>query len=397
MRSRTLRTASAAVAVLALGLSASSVTATAEEPTAPPYIAGWLALSTGATNTVTAFGVGGAVQTLSTDTSCAMDQGGGSLLTFTGTPGVGVGLNSGSIGVRESANANGTSCSAVDSSSSESLTLGLGGSVTGQDLVGVSASLDIDLKQNAEITATTSLDGGATGTFTLQSGNRIVPGDGDDPTVTQCNNPSDSGPDAKTGNNCRWTIDAVFDTLTLEAEAGSFSLMGGADGVVPGLPDYIGGSASVIELADSTQVVDCGAETASVSGGDVKSSTWKNVDDGVDCTPYPFFAEAVPVDGAGRPAAHFVKPSWAVGQAEWTTTFAYKGKVPTLEFSFDAADGTPRGYFAPSACTVMGGYVVPPQNLSGTEYACILDTVVDKKAKTVKFQVYVLGDAWMRG
>ncbi|MGB7818958.1 MAG: hypothetical protein WBL35_09535 [Ornithinibacter sp.] len=388
----------ATVAVLALGLSTSSVTAGAEEPSAPPYVAGWLALSTGATNTVTLVEGGAATQTyaLSTNTSCALEPALGDLLTFTGTPGVGVGLNKGSIGVRESTNANGTSCSAVDSSSSERLALALGTAVTGQDLVGVSASLDVDLKQNAEIAATTSLDGVPTGTFTLQSGSRIVPGDSDKPTVTQCNNSSDSGPDAKTGNNCRWDLDAVFDSVELTAVAGSFSLMGGADGVVPGLPAYIGGSASVIELADGAQVVDCGAETASVSGGNVKSSMWKNVG-GADCTPYPFFAEAVPVDEAGRPAAHFVKPSWAAGQAEWTTTFAYKGKVPTLEFSFDAADGTPAGYFKPATCTVVGGYVVPPQSLTGTNYACILDTVVDKKAKTVKFQVYVLGDAWMRG
>ena len=381
------------IVALALAAGAGSAVASATPTPPPPYIAGWLALDTGAANTVTQYtsgGVGTGVQLLTTSTTCEMDQGGGGLLSFQGDPGAGVGLKAGAIGVRENTTANGTSCSAVDAASAETLTVSLGSTVRAQDLLGVSASLDIDLKQNAEILATATLGGAPAGTFTLQSGSRIVAADAGSPSVRQCNNPSDSGPDANTGNNCRWQINAVFDTLVLKAVAGSFSLMGGADGTVAGLPGYIGGSASVVELAQRTQVLTCGTASASVSGVNVNSSTWKNVG-GSDCTPYPFFAEAL--TDAGRPAVHFVKPAWSGGQAEWTTQFAYSGKVPALQFAFD---GTPPVFFAPGPCTIVSGAVVTKPDANGN-YACILSTVVDKFAKTVTFQVYVLGDAWMRG
>ncbi len=441
MRTSTRRgaVAGAVAALVALAGAAAPGVAVADSTAPPAYVSGWLALRTGATNDVrlvTSTGSVLATQTLSTNTSCAMSSRGSQLMLFSGsgTAYVGVGLNSGSIGVRDKQNANGTSCSAVDASNAESLTLALGGGTTalrGNGLpVALSASLDVDLKQNAQILAVAFLGGAPVARYELVSGSTItspvaipagLPG-ADLPIAEtrQCNNPSDSGPDAGALNNCRWNLShpswtgapdtTAFDTLTLYAVSGSFSLQGGSDGQVDDpaapMPGYLGDAqyASLLELADG--VVGCGGTATLRTSSAVPTSQWKRLGATGSCAAYPYASSTGTADG--RPYAHFVKPfdtPTAQAQAEWSTTFTYSGKVPTLEFAFDLPGGTTSPWTSLPLCSDEGvtydpttssytGWLLDPNG----NYACLLNTQTanTKGTKTVTFTAFVVGDAGMR-
>ena len=177
------RVAVAGAAALALAASLGAAGSASAVPASPPsYVTSWLALSTGivqyrpARRDAARAGDTTTTQTLTTNTSCAMNQGGKSLVEFIPSAGSqGVGLSAGSIGVREKKNASGTSCSAVDTASKESLTVSLRSGVGGK--VAAAASLDINLKQSARILATATLSTSPAGTppalFELQSGTSI--------------------------------------------------------------------------------------------------------------------------------------------------------------------------------------------------------------------------------
>ena len=409
----------------------------------------WLALDTGVSNAVRLVKadktLSGSPQLLSAGKACSFGAGGSGLLAISASPDrPGVGFATGAIGVREKSTSSGTSCAAVDwsgdAATTESLTLRLGTGVG--SLVAMSASLDIDLKQNARIlaTATLSSDTSApTGYFELQSGANI----GEEPlvegaTVFTCNNPSDSGPDSGANNNCRWQISGpswtkktvlvndvptrvssedgvVFDTLKLEARAGSFSLMGGADGPVDDpmdpLPAYLGAddvgstpdvsisSASIFELVEGS--VACG-ETVKLSGTTVASS-WNRIDNlgTSQCQPFPY-SSRTGVDDDGRVFAEFTKPLdfETKAQALWTTTFVVGGgnSIPPITLELDRVNAEPLIYPALGACPAA--YFSDPTSFDPPTdpYACLVSAVrgTGKLSKSVTYTAYVYGDATMR-
>lgn len=420
------RVAVAGVAALALAASLGAAGSASAVPTSPPsYVTSWLALSTGSSNTVrlvnASSGATTTTQTLTTSTSCAMNQGSKSLVEFTPSAGSqGVGLSAGSIGVREKKNAAGTSCSAVDTASGESLTLRLQGGVGGQ--VAAAASLDINLKQSARILATARLSTAPDkppALFELQSGTSI----GTTPTagakVFTCNNPADSGPDSGTSNNCRWEISApswtslaedgvVFDSLELKALNGSFSLMGGADGFVDDptdpMPTYFGGDqdASIFELVDGTVL--CGQTVQLRTSDTVLKSEWTRKDNfgNTLCVAYPY-ASSSGVDSNGKSYVEIVKPTdfQADSQATWVTTGTYTGgtiPTPTMDLTGDEI-----GAFTLQACNAAwydsSGVFTGPTTTSpppSNPYACLISVAKGKgggSTKTAIYSVYVFGDA----
>jgi len=426
------RTFAVGVAALALVAATGSTVASADATAPPSYVSGWLALNTGATNTVTMVtptGTTTATQVLGSGSNCAMTQSGAALLGFTTSGSFGPGLNSGAIGVREKKNATGTSCSAVDAAYAESLTLSLKSGVGG--LLAASASLDIDLKQSAQILATATKGGVTVGRYELRSGSTIntpsaIPpalgGPVTDKDARQtCNNPADSGPDSGTNNNCRWQISAptwtgmtddaaVFDSLTLTAITGSFSLEGGADGFVDDIdhpmPAYLGADreASILELVQGS--LDCG-KTATLRGSIASSWTRLANADGGACAPFPY-SSRTGTDAQGA-FAEFTKPLdvQTKAQALWTTTFPVSGggsTPPPIRVELDVFGSTNKIVFNPlPACPVsyydsLSGAFVGPSGVPAAATACLVSAVrgTGKLSKTATYTAYIYGDAGMR-
>lgn len=412
------RTAALAALALTAALGAAAPV-TAAEPGAPDHVTRILALRTGTTSTVTlldpATMAAAGTQTLSARKgSCELLSGGRNLLAFSSDPASpGPGLTGPDIGVRESTTAAGTSCSAVDASASESLRLTVGPDATAgsQKLVAASASLDIELKQAAEILATASLGGTTVGTFRLVSGT----GTGTPTPGTQlCNATADSGPDSGTNSHCRWQINGPtwtggaksvigFDTLTLKAVRGAFSLQGGGDGNVDDpahpMPASLGAYryASVFELVPT---LDCG-QTSSTSRSTTVSSTWTRLDnsEGGTCVAYPYW-NTTGVDALGS-YAHFQKPLQLETDAQslWTTTFVYTGSFPVPTITLEYLDGT--GQPAESTSVLAAcptGFVPGTSPAPPAPSACLVSTskTTSKGVKYATFVVYVHGDARLR-
>jgi hypothetical protein len=281
------------------GLLSGALTATGEEVTAgvavtpaegqtPLAPSGWITLETGANDRVQfdleRNGTAERTQALSGTNKCALSTD-GSILGFTGLIGTSttnkISFGSDSIGVADKTN--GQSCIQVGAPS-EKIVLTLNATNVKDDLgplVASSAYLDLELKQSARILATATVTGDPTSTryFELQSGSTVgtsapLPG-GVTPSTppATCNNSADSGPDSGVGDNCRWAISVpswlgaddlvYFDTLTLQAVNGSFSLEGGGDGLVPGAPPAdFPQRASLIELSTVADgILGCGGAT----------------------------------------------------------------------------------------------------------------------------------------
>ena len=391
-------------------------------PPTPSYVTSWVALTTGASNTVklvtpATTPVVTKTQTLTAGKACAMTSSGDNVLGFSSTPSSpGVGLAGGSIGVREKNTSSGTSCSAVDTAAGETLNLDLG-SVVGTS-VATSASLDVDLKQSAQIRATAFLGNDAVGWFDLRSGSSITTPTPVSPAPTafqECNNPADSGPDSGVNNNCRWNISVpswagpddgvVFDRLELKAHKGSFSLMGGADGSYAPLPTYFKAyqNSSVFEIADGTLA--CG-NTVTLKG--TVASTWTRLAnlDGEECKPFPYTSQTGK-ESDGTYFAEFKKPLdvQTKAQALWTTTFLVGAgnAIPPISVELDVFGSTEKITFDPLlACTSDyydedGAFVVPtiaPED----PVACLVSAArgSGKLNKYVTYQAYVYGDAGMR-
>lgn len=402
----------------------------AAEPISPGYVSGLLALRTGTTSSVTlvdpATMTAISTQTLTHTKSCLLRADGAQLLDVTDAgSGHGPGLRDGSIGVRQKASGAGKSCAQVDASAGESLVVGIGADTDG--LVASSASLDLDLKQNAQILATTSLAGTVTGYFELQSGRAIGSTPVDDATAFVCSGSSDSGPDSGTNDHCRWEISApswtgpddgiAFDALTLTALRGSFSLEGGADGSVDDpdnpVPAYLDGFRydSLFELVEG--VLACGETATLRSNSSSVSSTWTRLPSG-DCTPYPYSTSAGS-DGEHSYAHSAKPPGEASGAAVWVTTFPYSGSVPTPTIDLEDGGGDQLLHACPESITLDGSWTPPSM-----PYACLVsvstqgsgrgETARSTSAGTsghganhrcggqrsATYTVYVAGDAWLR-
>jgi hypothetical protein len=224
-----------------------------------------------------------------TATSCALNTS-PTLLNFkafvNGNPST-VGLRNGSIGVKDGTST-ATACGRVSTTSTatESLQIdvNVGRPAGAYKPVATSAFLDLEVKGNAKIQATTSLNGVQNGVYELQAGTSI----GSAPTLmssvssddTHVANPNcgaviDPLDDDGYKDNCRFAISVpswlgpddgkVFDSITLKALQGSFSLEGGADGVVlPLPPTAFPQKGSIFELAGG--VLDCSAKTDIIQG-----------------------------------------------------------------------------------------------------------------------------------
>jgi hypothetical protein len=400
------------------------------------YVPAWVALKTGTGSSVTlnrASGTLGSPQTLTTAADCGVNQGAAAsrFLTFQGATGTSfseglASYQSGSIGVKEKKS--GTSCSQVNSTT-ESLRLGLGAGVSsllGSTAVASSAFLDLELKQSARILATVSLGGVAKGTYELQSGSTIGLPPLTSSTPFKCTNSADSGPDSGINDNCRWPIsvpswtgtdDGVFfDTITLKAVAGSFSLEGGGDGTVLPQSPTTTPNASILEIVEGT--IGCGGATRTEAAtGDEPQVTVRRLGNigTTACAAVPYSLSNA------SDSAQFLKPldSQTSAQFVWDLVWRFdqqagKTALPELNVDFEyPSPGTTvqLGWCPDAAYDATGAFLgysagLPASasdlepDLDGVQYAC----VISRDAKSVNGapdvtvshdSVYVYGDARM--
>ncbi|HXV70197.1 MAG TPA: hypothetical protein VEB69_02215, partial [Acidimicrobiia bacterium] len=174
-----------------------------------------------------------------------------------------VGTFGNSLGVK-SGGAQGVACSRV--SSGESMTFETSGVIADYEIAEV--QLDVEMKMGAEVQVQTFLDANSLETFTLRSGSSIVSGQGTEPSgqiatstsgtpIANCRQPSDSGPDAGSLDNCRWVIKDIkpFDRIVFTALAGEYSIEGGGDGTPAAAAGF--GSDSLFFLTD-VETLTCG-------------------------------------------------------------------------------------------------------------------------------------------
>lgn len=438
--------ATAAVGLVPVGLAAvrpplatppeTSVAATLATPS---YTASWIAISTGGSPGVGLFsaaGPVGATQSLAPAADCTMDQGpaAGRYVTFSGTTTSRfteslASFASGSIGVREKKS--GVSCYQVNSSA-EKLRISLGdglASTLGYAALASSAYLDVELKQNAQILATLTR-GSQTHYFALYSGSTIAnpvpeglsPGQLPATHKTVCSNAADSGADSGVNDNCRWPISApswtgsddgiLFDTMTLTALNGSFSLEGGADGSALPQAPHSTPDASIIEVVDGA--LDCGASTRTIpAAGDSPQVSVTRLDnaDGSACVAVPYHLGSDPF------AAQFVKPldSQTAAQFVWDVVWsesptpgstALGDVVIDYEYPEPGQESVTLGWCPADGYALSGAFVgytgAPPgadqePDLPGTQFACVISRqaqpVKGSSRISVKDRVYVYGDA----
>lgn len=408
--------------------------------TIPALTPTWVAIRTGSTSSITlntVDGQQGAAQTLAPAANCGVNLGpaAGQLLTLRGSTGGAFSESlasyaSGSIGVKEKKS--GTSCYQVGAPS-ESLELGLGQGLRtalGPDTVATSAYLDVELKGSARILATARQGNTVVGTFELQSGYSV----GLPPVATTtpfvCNTGADSGSDSYENDNCRWPISVpswtgaddgiYFDTLTLKALKGSFSLEGGSDGsVLPPAP-LSTPKASILEIAADT--VGCGGSTeTALAVGDKPEVTIFRLDN-VGAAP----CSAVPYSLSTEPGtARFLKPLTVQPTAQfvWDVTSLFPSTtttqvLPDVKIDYetpDAAGASPLVTlgWCPDANAVddpalFPGYTaaqvatLPDQDdFIGTQFACVISRTAkavagDPDQVSVRDLVYVYGDAKMQ-
>ena len=434
-----------ALAVGHLPQRAASTTVQPAALTAPAYVPNWIAIQSGSTSRVTLNAPDGVVrsQSLAPAANCGVNLGSSpELITLQGSTTAGTagpysaGLASyasGSIGVKEKKS--GTSCYQVNSVTTESLKLALGTGVAGAlgpDAVATSAYLDVELKGGVRILATATLKGQPVGTWELQSGSeRSTP-----PTAGavefECNPAADSGADSNVSDNCRWPISGpswlgddgkVFDTLTLEAKAGSFSLEGGADGAVLPAPPYpTTPNASIIEIAADT--LDCGTATPTEpAGGQAPSVSVFRLQNanGPACDLIPYSLDNGPnlarflksLDS--ETSAQFI---WDIrGPVTKTPTNPHTTDIPiTIDYETPDANGsspgvtlgwcpnptyTSDGRFAGYTETQIAALGEDQDDYAGIQYACLIARTTKAIAGTtttmqVDDLVYVYGDATMR-
>jgi hypothetical protein len=411
---------------------------------APSFAPAWLAVQTGATSQITlntVAGQQGAAQTLAPAANCGVNLGtaASQLLTLKGSTGGAASASlasyaSGSIGVKEKKS--GTSCYQVGATS-ESLELGLGQGLSttlGADAVATSAYLDLELKGSARILATARLGGSVVGTYELQSGSSIgTPPVADHPPF-ECNSPSDSGPDSGVNDNCRWPVSApswtgaddgvFFDTLTLKALVGSFSLEGGADGAVQPAAPVPTPNASILEIAADT--IGCGdtSKPATGDGSAPQVTVYRlgNADTTEPCRAVPYSISN------GPQFAQFLKPLDVQTSAQFIWNLTWKLPVSAgttalpdlkIDYEYPAGDPTPEitalGWCPDATYGTDGqflGYTgqLPAAldqepDLAGTQYACVIsregvssDGVPSSASDFVtdNDKVYVYGDAKMQ-
>ena len=452
-RSTTAKTvaAIAAVGLIPFGLAVVSNLPADEPPSTiqaatgistPAYVPNWVAIQTGATSRITLNGASGqlgAPQTLAPAANCGVNLGpdASQFVTLEGSIGRAfsgslASYANGSIGVKEKKS--GTSCSQVNAVTTESLRLALGDNIStllGPDAVASSASLDVELKGAVRIQATAYLGTEPQGVYELRSGSLaestpVPPG----VTAFTCNLSPDSGADSNVSDNCRWPISApswgaagddgvFFDSLNLEALAGSFSLEGGADGAVQPAP-LSTPNASILEIATDTLGCNATTRTETGTGDEPTVSVYRlGNSDGSSCALVPYSL----ANGSGF--AQFLKPldSQPSAQFIWDITgrlspTAGTTDLPDLKIDYETPESDPPAYVSPvplgwcpdatysngrfagyTAEQLASNTTFPDQdNYAGKQYACVISrtaTSVNGSPDVVEVRelVYVYGDA----
>jgi hypothetical protein len=396
---------------------------------------GWLVLETGVTNSVTydanRDGIADRTQVLAGNaTTCQLSSSGDPLLTFTGTvtgkAGNLASLKSGSIGVGD--RSSGSNCSRINGTNERlDLALNLGRPVA------TAAYLDVVVKGNARILATAYLTGNPNpvGRFELRSGSART--QFDDPLATQtfrCVGTADD--DDHEAEDCRWPIstptwmgdDGInFDSLSIQALAGSVSLQGGTNGTVPptppGAPIAFPARGSVFELADG--VLGCEDTTSTIpaegTAPQVSVKRLQNVAGGPSCSPISYSLSHT------ANTVTFLKPLALQTNAQFVISVVWSNPVPagpaTLTATtadFQAGSGpVPLGWCADPLFSGDGSGVGPgnttligitnpaaqpdfePVLLPGVQYACIgssSTSVVLGSPNTLQVteQIYLEGD-----
>ena len=416
------------------------VQAAAAAVSTPALTPTWLAVRTGSVSSITlntVDGQQGAAQTLAPAASCGVNLGpaASQLLTLRGSTGGAFSESlasyaSGSIGVKEKKS--GTSCYQVGAPS-ESLELGVGSGLRtalGADALASSAYLDVELKGSARILATARQGTTVVGTFELQSGTSVGLSPLSTTTPFVCTGRADSGPDSGASDNCRWPISApswlgaddgiYFDTLTLKAVVGSFSVEGGADGSIQPAAPLSTPSASILEIAADT--VSCGGSTGTTLAVGAKPEVTVFRLDNVGPAP----CSAVPYNlSTADGSARFLKPLdvQPTAQFVWDLTSLFPSTtstqvLPDVKIDYetpDAAGASPLvtlgwcpdadavddpalfpGYTAAQVATLLD-----QDDFIGTQFACVISRTAkavagDPDQVSVRDLVYVYGDAKMQ-
>ena len=218
----------------------------------------------------------------------ALDTSGSKLATLTSAPYPSLGFGPDSIGVYDGPK--GVACYRISASANESIQFGLGpdlgikwGARTFYRL-----EIDIEVKQDARFELTVLRAGEPYKTWVLESGGSVtMPGNtapGSNPFT--CTARSDSGPDAGSGDNCRWVINEIGDGAILKATHGEGSLEGGGDF---GANAYANNT--LIYLTDAAVgVLGCG--TSSGATGSPYTATIANQVSGAKCGVTRFHSTA---------------------------------------------------------------------------------------------------------
>ena len=297
-------------------------------------------------------------ETLGRGQRCALTESGSDVINVAsspsgsdGTPGFGYG----GIGVSSLNKRSGNACSQVNSDvnnagTDEALTLKLNGAATASVFgpgIAYNAQLDLEIKGNARLVITTKNGTATAGTFTVYSGTAAT---GITPSATNilCNSgTSDTGPDSTSGDNCQVRFGAAvlasalptdfFDSLTIAAQAGSFSLEGGSD-----WGTAASSNRTVFSLAAVPDgIINC-PDDNHAEELDPSYATWGiEVDrlangDGSECVPLPY---ALITDGT---SATFLKPIDQEPTAQFVITLKHLGTTanPSSITQYDWQDGT---------------------------------------------------------
>jgi len=295
-------------------------------------------------------------ETLGRGSRCALTQTGADVINFAsfpsgadGTPGFGYG----GVGVSSLNKRSGNACSQVNSDvdnsgTDESLTVLLNGPATTTIFgpgIAYGAQLDLEIKGNAKLVLTTKNGTATARTYTIYSGTAVPASLG--ATDIACNSgTSDTGPDSTSGDNCQVRIGAAsvaaavpadyFDSMTIEAQAGSFSLEGGSDWGAAAAANR-----TVFRLAAVPDgIINCPADNHAEKL-DASYATWGiEVDrmangDGTSCVPLPY---ALVTDGT---SASFLKPIDQQPTAQFVITLKHLGTTanPPGIVQYDWEDG----------------------------------------------------------
>ncbi len=410
--------ASLTVATVAAALSVVTVAVPAADAAPPVEVpVGTLSLSLGAIDQFT-FDKGTAdatddiVQPIGAVVGkCTLTPTSGPLAAFSATGGV-PGFYRDSIGVAgpTGSNAYGRECARVSKTPAETLTLSLprtsGGAydtIFGQAYANA-ASLEVEVKGDAVVQATTSLGGTPTGTFYLRDGDehyRSTPPALPNTSTCSANSPG-YGDDDGERDNCTWKISgAKFDSITFTVLRGAFSLEGGSDCRSTAVRTS---TFSLVVEADG--LLNCGATTPGVtSDGSISDVAITRLENGLatdgTCVGIPFTLRA---DGG---STTFHKPATTQGSAQFTLSLtrtipASSGIDP---LTVDWEDGT-TVYDLPwckpglkTGATFNYAALTPADDASsataGIQYACQYDldpTFSDDGTLTIVDSVYFTGD-----